>query len=264
MPRKIILTASMIRAYKACPRLYELQYIENLKPETAPEALTIGSNYHQCLEHLLKGEEFHGEGIAAPMARAFAKFIPYKDWNIVEVEKEFEYNASRFFKIRGKVDGLCADGSVVEHKTTRNALDDKYLDRLALDDQVTLYLASQSVIQNRIVNRVHYTAVQKPTIRQKQNETLEEYMKRVEDWYDETKVKSFTVVRSPQELGKACDELEYLAKEIRNRKVWYRNPSHCSIVDCAYRSICLDYDPECVVGFVKKSRTNEELKECKF
>jgi hypothetical protein len=38
------ITASMIRAYKACPKLYEFQYVHLLKPERPPEALATGSS----------------------------------------------------------------------------------------------------------------------------------------------------------------------------------------------------------------------------
>lgn len=263
--RKIVLTASMIRAYKACPRLYELQYIHMLRPERESEALTTGRSYHSLIEDLLNGKPLDTtQGIASAMAHAFNRFIPWHDWGIVETEHEFNVKLTPYFLLRGKIDALCEDGCIVEHKTTRNALDDLYLERLALDDQVTVYLAAQSLATQKLVNRVHYTAVQKPTIRIKQGETEELFLTRVGEWYTPDKVKSFTVVRTSAQIEEAIDDLKALAKEIRNRKLWFRNPSHCSIVDCAYRSICLDCDPETLTGFVKKSNNNEELSPCKF
>ena len=52
------LTASMIASFKKCPRRYELEYIENLRPIVTSEALEIGTNYHANIEKLLKGEEY--------------------------------------------------------------------------------------------------------------------------------------------------------------------------------------------------------------
>ncbi len=58
MARKFNLTASMLRTYKSCPRLYELQYIEMLKPVVAADYLTTGTNYHAAVENILKGEPY--------------------------------------------------------------------------------------------------------------------------------------------------------------------------------------------------------------
>ena len=263
-PRKITLTASMIRAYKACPRLYELQYIHMLRPEVKSEALETGSSYHAYVADILNGKTPEYSGIAGIMASAFSRFMPFQDWGISVTEQEFNVKLSPYFLLRGKLDAVCNDGCIVEHKTTRNPLDDFYLERLALDDQVSVYLAAQTLTTGKLCNRVHYTAVQKPTIRQKQNESEAQFLARVADWYTPDKVKSFTVVRTASQIEETIDELKILAKEIRNRKLWFRNPSNCSIVDCAYRSICLDCDPETMTGFVKKTYNNEELSPCKF
>ena len=262
--RKVILTASMVRTYKACPRLYELEYIHQLKPVTPSEALTNGSQYHDFVAKILSGEEYRLEGIAGTMAAAFDRFLPWREWGIKAVEQEFSARITPYFYLRGKIDAVCEDGCIVEHKTTRNTLDDMYLERLALDDQVSIYLAAQTLLSDKLINRVHYTAVQKPTIRQKQNETDSQFQERVREWYDETRVKSFTVVRTFSQIEETIDHLKELAKEIRRRKFWYRNPAHCMIVDCPYRSICLDCDPQTLTGFVKKENNNEELSPCKF
>ena len=262
--RKLTLTASMIRAYKACPRLYELEYIHKLKPERTSEALITGSCYHEYVADILSGGTPSFVGVPGAMASAFDRFIPWRDWGISSVEQEFSVKLTPYFILRGKIDALCEDGCVVEHKTTRNALDDMYLERLALDDQVSIYLAAQSLLQGKLVNRVHYTAVQKPTIRQKQNESEEDFFNRICDWYDDTRVKAFTVVRTASQIEETLDHLQMLASEIRKRKLWYRNPSHCMIIDCPYRSICLDCDPQTLTGFVKKENNNEELSACNF
>ena len=51
-------TASMLRSFKSCPKKYYFEYVEQLKPVQTPEALEIGSNYHDYLEMLLTGQSF--------------------------------------------------------------------------------------------------------------------------------------------------------------------------------------------------------------
>ena len=79
-PITIELTASMIRCYKSCPRRYELEYIEMLKPEEKIEALEIGSNYHTRIEALLKGKEWNRDGVIGKMVEAFDRFVPWRSW----------------------------------------------------------------------------------------------------------------------------------------------------------------------------------------
>jgi hypothetical protein len=260
--KTVNLTASMIRAYKTCPRKYELEYVEKLKPAVVPEALRTGSSYHSCVEKILKKEPYRAEGVIAVMAEAFDRFIPWREWDVAEVEKEFGVHAGRGFWMRGKIDAVLADGTPVEHKTARQAIDEKYVDNLAWDDQVSYYLLALSLIKGEPVTQALYTVCRKPTIRQTQKESREEYLQRVREWYTEDQIKYFTVARLPGELAEIQEDVKKLVKEMRNRKHFWRNPSACSILGCDYRSICLNYCPETLAGFVKKERRNEEL--CKF
>jgi hypothetical protein len=252
----------MVRAYKSCPRLYELEYVEMLKPAVTPEPLETGASYHACVEKILKGEPYQAEGIAGRMANAFNRFIPWGGWNVAGVETEFDVHIGYGVHLRGKIDALLWDGTPAEHKTTRGAIDERYIDNLAWDDQVSCYLLALTLLQGRPVTSVTYTVCQKPSIKQTQKETWEEYLARAEAWYDETKVRTFQAVRSVDELKEIEKDIRQLAKEIRNRKHFWRNPSNCVILGCAYRSICLNYCPETLMGFQKKERVNEEL--CKF
>lgn len=77
------LTASMISSFKKCPRLYELEYIYELKPTLTSNALSTGSIYHSNVEKILKHEEYNHEGLAGKMAEAFEKFIDWQKWHAV-------------------------------------------------------------------------------------------------------------------------------------------------------------------------------------
>ena len=111
------ITASMIGSYKKCPRRYELEYIHDLKPVTASEALTIGTDYHANVERILRREEYDHSGLAGKMAEAFEKYIDWQDWTAAP-EQEFRVRIGRGVYLKGKLDALTADGIPVEHKTT--------------------------------------------------------------------------------------------------------------------------------------------------
>lgn len=256
-------TASMLRQYKNCQRRFWFEYEELIKPEKPAEALEIGGSYHSIVEKILKREEYQPEmSLPYVMAKAFERYLPWQSWDIVSVEKEFRVRIRRGIYFKGKLDAICSDGVPIEHKTTRDALEDAYLNKLTIDDQVTGYLTALSIMRDEPVNRVIYTACQKPTIRLKQNETEEEFIERCSNWYDDTRVRTFTVVRSTKELEDNLELLKEAGKEMKKRKTFFRNPQACSIIKCPYASICLDYDPELLIGFVKKEKASEEL--CKF
>jgi hypothetical protein len=255
MLRKIEITSSQVRAYKSCRRLYELEYIEQLKPIVAPDALRIGSSYHKKIEELHKTGEFELTfDKTDAMAYAYQRFIMPKI-HIMGTEIEFKKHLAYGVSIKGKIDGMQENGIPVEHKSAGVAINEDYVYRLSWDDQVAFYMIGLEV------RELQYTVCQKPTIRQKANESEEEYLERCIEWYDEEKIKTFKVVRSKEELEDKKAEIINIAKEMRMQKFWPTNPSHCKIMGCAYQSICLNYEPEFLISFTKKERMNEELSE---
>ncbi len=250
------ITASMIGSYKRCPKRYELEYIHDLKPVTASEALTIGTNYHANVEKILKHEEYDHEGLSGKMAEAFEKYIDWKDWKAL-AEQEFRIRISRGIYLKGKLDAVTSGGVPVEHKTTGQYSLEKYIAHLAYDDQIAIYmLAAKST-------RAVYTIIQKPTIKQGKSETEEKYLERVSEWYTPEHVLSVNVYRTAGELKAKCDEVVYLTQQIRKTKMFWRNPNTCALTSCPYASICLNYEPQMqTVGFTTKERRNEEL--CKY
>jgi len=250
------ITTSMVRSYKACRRKFELEYIDLLKPSVTPEALAIGTSYHAKVEQLLR------EGLFEPshdktdiMADAFRRLIQPKLPPIQVVEQQFRFRLAPGIYLKGKIDALAVDGTPIEHKTSGVSPDENYIYRLNWDEQVAAYMLATGS------NNLIYTVCQKPTIRQKQSESEDEYLQRCESWYDETKAVTFQVQRTLAELKTKQEELISIAKEMRAQKHFFRNPSHCQIMGCPYSPICLDYDPEFILGFEKKLSRNEELIE---
>ena len=247
------ITASMIGSYKRCPRRYELEYIHDLKPVKTSEALSIGTSYHANVERILRSEAYDHEGLAGKMAEAFEKYINWQEWTAIP-EQEFRVRVGRGVYLKGKFDALTVDGVPVEHKTTGQSSLEKYIDHLAYDDQIAMYmLATKS-------RRAVYTIIQKPTIRQGKNETEAEYLERVSAWYTPEHVTSVNVYRTAGDIESKREEIIYLSKQIQRTKMFWRNPNTCALTPCPYASICLIYEPGMqTVGFTKKERKNEEL-----
>jgi hypothetical protein len=91
------------------------------------------------------------------------------------------------WKIGGKLDLICEDEQgrkiIMDHKTTSESIegpDSDYWRHLAIDGQVSQYMLL--AIENGIeVKRVIWDVMRKPTIRQKQAETIQEYEDRLRD-----------------------------------------------------------------------------------
>ena len=249
--RTIHLTQSQAKCYLSCRRKYFLEYEECLKPRQEAEALEIGKSYHACISS--------NEGSSDPKINAmYQAYKKYIDCDILEHEKEFSLHLGYGVYYHGKVDGMCEDGSIVEHKTA-GIIDDKYFFRLQADIQISLYMLANNT------NKCLYTVVQKPTIRLKQNEEEEAFADRLIHWYDdavlnEKKVFRKTEIRTKSHLEEAKKEFLQIGREIRSNKIYPRNIMHCSIVGCPYQPLCLDYDPVLADDlYYKKDRINEEL-----
>lgn len=265
------LSASKIKCYKSCKRAYFFKYIEELVPVQDAEPLVAGKTYHSMIENLYKtgGVEVDVENnpkISA-MAKAYEKYI-YPKFSVVETEKEFEFNFSEYISLVGRFDGIAEDGCVVEHKTTSQDIDEEYIYNLQWDEQILTYMLASGK------NEIYYTVCKKPTIRQKQNETAEEYYERCCAWYAEDtdkKIRVIKVTRNEKEVQEHKALLRHMASimfvdeedykflkehgDTSCENIFYRNCSNCTAYGrkCEYASICLDYDPKLeYVEFKKK------------
>lgn len=241
-------SVSRIKAFKACKKLYEFKYVEHLEPVQKPEALEIGSNYHDLLETLNDGTRLEGNPAFADdfskemaMARAYEKYI-YPKFNVVEAEKWLEYKTVDGDKLVGRVDAIADDGHIVEHKSTGMEITEEYEYNLLWDEQILAYMLMTGS------RKVWYTVCRKPTIRQKKDETEEEFFERMIAWYDEdtdSKIRLLEIERTDEEVDKFLDDLMMTIDEMKHTGYFYRNNCHCNSWGrrCEYSSICLNYDP---------------------
>ena len=247
------LSISQIKTFKACRRAWELRYKEGLRPVQTAEALELGKSYHELLEALEKGEEPDYSVFDKPhaMAKAYEKYI-LPQFKVVAAEQELEKELGGH-TLHGFVDGLSEDGYIVEHKTTSADIAEggEYEYNLLWDEQVLAYMSLSGL------RKVHYTVCKKPTIRQKKDETDEEFYNRMVAWYDddtENKIRVFTVERTDEEVAQWEQDFVTIADEME-RGVIYKNTCHCMQYGrrCEYLSVCLHYDPEQqYIEFVKE------------
>lgn len=244
------ISVSRIKLFKACRRAYQFRYLEGLKPVEQAESLKTGTNYHELLEGLYKTGELSGLGLdkESAMAVAYERYI-YPKFSVTASEEWFEKDG-----FIGRVDGVAEDGRLVEHKTASGDIGEEYEFNLQWDEQILMYMYLTGA------RSMWYTVCRKPTIRQKKNESEEEFFERMVRWYDEdteSKIRVFEVSRTDEEVEQYARELREIAEEMRTTHNLYRNPCYCNHWGrrCEYSPICLNYDPtEEYVGF----RRNDE------
>lgn len=256
------LSNSAIQCFKSCRRKYWLRYVQGLEYNKPIEVLERGKSYHAKLE------ELYNEGFFTPdenvktnaMAMAYQKYI-YPKFPVQAVEEWFEKDISGH-KIIGRIDGKTPDGQVVEHKSVSSAIDDSYIYKLSFDEQILTYMLAMGT------NQIFYTACQVPTIRQKKNESEEEFQQRCVEWFDtdtDSKIRVINVTRSPKELKEFEEDLSRMFHEMENCDFFYRNQICCSQWGrmCEYAQICLNYDPNIEYVDFNKREKNPERSEVK-
>lgn len=237
---------SRVKLFKACRRAFYFKYVEDLVPVQSAEALKIGKNYHELIEWLNNNGSFDGceedYSKEQAMAVAYDKYI-YPHFKVVEAEKYLEYDLGHDIKLIGYADGIADDGHIVEHKTTGSEITEQYEYNLLWDEQILAYMLMTGM------RKVWYTVCRKPTIRQKQNETDEEFYDRMVKWYDEdtdSKIRLLEITRTNEEVEVFKDNLLSIAEEMRDTHHYYQNTCYCNQYGrrCEYSSICLNYNPK--------------------
>lgn len=257
-------SVSRIKAFKSCRRLYELRYIEGLTPAVTPDALEVGKSYHKIIEALnngadiINGEEYTGDfSKERAMACAYRKYI-YPNFRVTDAEKHLEMDLSGGDILHGYVDAIADDGHIVEHKTTGSEITEQYEYNLLWDEQILAYMLLTGK------RKVWYTVCRKPTIRQKQSESEEEFFNRMIEWYDtetESKIRLLEIERTDTEVEQFHGELLLMIDEMRHAGYYYRNTCQCNMYGrrCDYSSICLHYDPKQeYIEFVKEDKDGIE------
>lgn len=284
------LTQTAMSTYMDCPFKFKVRYIDRLVPVVEKTSLFIGRLFH-----------LYREAGWDAVEEEFATFMPSDQdeadqkeitWAILqgmasiapdepEVMREFEWDnelpnpdtsgKSLSFRMGGKADGLKKldvnitgnDYALIEEKTRGSAIRESDIQKLSVDFQVQNAIVNIEACTDYKIREVWYRYFRKPSIRQKQNETLDQYCERVVEDYRERPDFYYHEERlifpRPQ-LEAFKRNLWQLSKSIlwtKNHDLWYRNPSHCSDWGgCVYLPICRGED---VTGLYKEREVNPEL-----
>ena len=262
---------SAIQTFKACRRLYELKYIYGLEPVQTAEVLERGLSYHDGVELLLKEwADYHNPAKTASIEDPKVKAMVFA-FNIyiipklaamkvkpVATEEWFSYKTKSGHLIVGRIDGRMSGNTLIEHKTTSGAVDGAYFQRLDFDEQIPTYMLAFNS------DKMFYTVCETPTIRQRKNESDDEFFERCLDWYKENtelKINVVEIKRTKEELERFKEEQDAIVTELANCKLFYRNPSYCTKWGrmCEYASVCMNYDPsQEYVQFKRREDTYEK------
>lgn len=144
-----------------------------------------------------------------------------------------------------KWDGAPANVELIENKLVGQITPQK-VQRLPLDRQVAIYRYGIWRATGRKVETVRYRWTRKPQIRQKQNESLEEYCDRIRSDYEDRP--DFYLLEEEPKFATASDllrieaELWTWAEQVRHaerQRVYPRNTSSCGdFGGCPYISLC--------------------------
>ena len=286
------LTYSHIKTRLNCAMAEHYRYELELVPRVQSHHLSLGSAVHKGLEtgsidaalttfdgifpstqeeqDQLELDRITCEAMLTGYFAQFESFAAY------EAEIEFAVPIvnprtqalSKRFVLAGKVDGLAKIDNewwVCEYKTA-SRLDRAYIDRLALDTQITTYIYGLQRTRGIRIAGVLYRILKKPTIKQRQKESaaqfrdrlVEDYKERADFYYDEQRL-----YRSQADLCTFEAELWAFTQRLlaeRREGLHIRNTSQCTAYGgCPYIPLCLG-DREAMNLYVTQAANNELAK----
>lgn len=244
---------SKIQTYKSCRRMYWLKYVEKLEPTKSPESLERGKSYHNKIEQILESGSFERDSNVKTnaMARAFMKYI-FPEVFATDVEEWVEFKTLSGHDVIGRLDGRYGTLFLIEHKSTSEDIDEQYIARLEFDEQIKTYMLATGI------HDMKYTVCKTPTIRQKQNESDEEFEERCFEWYTQDldkRIRVIDVYFDNKELETFAKELDQTITEMESCDLFYRNTKYCTMWGrpCEYLPVCGHYKPELdYIGFTRK------------
>ena len=211
-----ILTQTELATFSRCEQRHNLRYNKWLTPFGEHPALSMGSAFHAGIEggHTRFAYEYldrldpvwpQWEEDASKKRRAIVGAMvgaALKFWTEWPDKHELQFNvrltsprtgnSSKRHRLSGVWDGVWngthphyPGETVLGEWKTASVVNNDYMQRLEIDFQVSAYLWAASRHYGRPVNKVIYRVVKKPTIRQRKNESVFEYVERVFEDYEE-------------------------------------------------------------------------------
>lgn len=205
-----LITQTEETTFSRCEQRWDWRYNKWLVPFEESPALAMGSAVHAGIESrsvdaaikVMRGPDpiwamweedaarVREASVAAMVGGALAR---WSEWPALQ-EVQFELplknprtgNSSKRHRFSGVFDGVWPgnhpdhpDEIVLGEWKTAAVVNRDYMQRLELDFQVSTYLWAASAIYGVPVRKVVYRVIKKPTIKQKKDESVEEYSERV-------------------------------------------------------------------------------------
>lgn len=272
-----VITQTELTTFGRCEERHNIRYNKWLVPFTEHPALSMGSAFHAGIEgqsaqaaydYLDKmdpvwpqWEEDDAEKRRATVGAMVGAAL--KLWTEWPDRHELQFNlsltnpytgsSSRKHRMSGVWDGvwsgthpLYPGETVLGEWKTASVVNRDYMQRLEIDFQVSAYLWAATRHYGRPVNKVIYRIVKKPTIRQRKDESVFEYVERLFEDYEERPdhyLFSEVVTRTPEQLEdwhKQAWAIHKRMLEIKGRRIpAIRNTQSCiSRGRCPYFDLC--------------------------
>lgn len=272
---KELITASRMSCLLNCPRKHYWEYECRLQREEASLALRFGTAWHAAMEArwqkmdyedalnvaLKTAQDFDETTVATLSGLLSGYYAHWQDDPIKELCAETEFRhplaGSRTFDVGGKIDGLAVlhDGrlALVEHKTTSADIspESDYWIRLRSNQQINQYILAARALGWDVAT-VIFDVTRKPSIRVRQNETPEDFGKRLSadtakrpDFYFarrevpilEDDLEEFSIQRL--ELSRMILSFRAAARKARlPHHGWPRNLTEMNCKFCEFSSFC--------------------------
>ena len=232
---------SKVETHISCPYKYKLRYVDKLKTIQAPEAdnaLICGNTIHQGAETTLEDAlKFYYSNYSLITDRHIEEIVKFEYLipkiheilaNINVYKKEFRINTSRFV---GIVDLITKneDGSVdvFDYKYSNNY--EKYSE----STQLHLYKYFLEQIGFK-VRKLGFIFIPKVAIKQKKEESLYQFRKRLQEELNNSKIKIMEVKYDASKVIDFMDNIINITEDVQYKK----NPTgYCSW--CEYENLCL-------------------------
>lgn len=248
--RKI--SASGLSLFRSCPKAYEYKYVKRYVriDQQETEQLTIGKAFHSILEGEpimpdLDEKTWLSIEASADYVKNSYKIKALKNKTLAQVDKntmkEYELDDAGYI---GYIDLVILDDkngdTLVDYKYV-SSLD--YADAYRISDQTKLYPWLYTRQTGRKVNKFIYLCVVKPTIRQRKEETKQDYFERMREWYGnyDNKIGEIVIEKDElQELNLERNKDLEIFNYLRENELFWRNNGSCNKYNtqCAYYPIC--------------------------
>jgi len=290
-----LLTYSEMSTRLNCPQKWHFRYVDQIVPRIQPKAFSVGSAFHKAMEtgDYQQGLALFDKSSSRPNDQTEADRWA-NDRAVVEGmtrgalaqwarrqggQREVQFRVpvvnpatgatSRSFVLAGKIDAIVdinGEWFLEEYKTA-SQLNAMYVDRLALDTQVTLYMYAAQRQWDIQIAGVLYRVARKPSIKQTQKETPAQYRERLLADYQgrpEFYFFEWDLRRSQHDLVHfEADLWTETQRMLVDRRLGYhpRNTSWCTqFGGCSYLSICA-HKPDAESLYVVQPPHSELLEE---